>query len=129
MRADRWDRLGGFGLRPVEGPPFAFWRDDPWDRTDFGICIATISELVRSPQLLNWGKHVSELSRAIAVAAQIEADDDPHRKFIAAGFEERLKAGKNVVQSTEIGDEDSQIVGHGRPFNHPAGAVRPYRIT
>jgi hypothetical protein len=39
MRADRWDRLGGFGLRPVEGPRCALWRDAPWDRTDFGICI------------------------------------------------------------------------------------------
>jgi hypothetical protein len=79
--------------------------------------------------LLNCRKHLSELSRAIAVTAKIEADDDPHRKFIADGFEERLKAGKKVVQSTEIGDEDSQIVGHGRLFNHPAGAVRPYCIT
>ena len=61
MRADRWDRVGGFGLRPVEGPRCALWRDDPWDRTDLGICIATISELVRSPQLVNRRKHVSEL--------------------------------------------------------------------
>jgi hypothetical protein len=73
MRADRWDPLGGFALRPVEGPRCGLWQDDPWDRTDFGICIATISELVRSPQLLNCRKHVSELSRAIAVTAKIEA--------------------------------------------------------
>jgi hypothetical protein len=71
---------------------------------------ATISELVRSPQLLNCRKHAFELSRAIAVAAQIEADDDPHRKFIADGFEARLKARKKVVQSTEFGDEDSQTL-------------------
>jgi len=35
-----------------------------------------MSELVRSPQLLNCGKHVSEPLRAIAVAAKIKADDD-----------------------------------------------------
>lgn len=97
MGADRWDPLGGFALRPVEGPRCGLWQDDPWDRTDFGICIATISELVRSPQLLNCRKHVSELSRAIAVTAKIEADDGPHRKLIADGFEERLKAGKKVA--------------------------------
>jgi hypothetical protein len=38
-----------------------------------------MSELVRSPQLLNCGKHVSEPLRAIAVAAKIKADDDSHR--------------------------------------------------
>jgi hypothetical protein len=63
----------------------------------------SISELVGSPQLLNCGKHVSEPSRAIAVAAKIGVDDDPHRKFIADGFEERLKARKKVVQEVTVG--------------------------